>query len=56
METGNQVVGMLFVGVAFGFGTGFATGFAIAINGEIKHIMELLRQFKSEGKDNKWLK
>lgn len=52
----NDLAGGFFIGFMMGMGGGIAIGFAIALNTEIKHIMELLKQFKSEGKDDKWLK
>jgi len=51
MEMGTLVFG-LFIG-AIG---GAAAGYSLGVMGQVNTILRLLKEFKSEGQDHKWLK
>ena len=50
-----NVVTLLVCGI-FGFLPGIAIGFYLGTMGQIDTILTMLKQFKSEGHDEKWLK
>jgi hypothetical protein len=48
--------GTFFVGILFGMLSGVAIGFFLGTRTQVSVILDLLKQFKAEGQDGKWLK
>ena len=51
-----DTMGFFIGGIIFGILAGVAIGFALGTHSQVETILTLLKDFKSEGHDNKWLK
>ena len=52
----GTIFGLLITGILVCGLPGVAIGYILGTKGEVDIILNLLKQFKSEGQDNKWLK
>lgn len=52
----GTVIGLLIVGILFCGLPGVAIGYLLGSSGQINNILNLLKQFKLEGHNDKWLK